>query len=59
MRAYIFTKHERRVLMKFIQEKKRNDTVTQVMYFLEKDWPTLLADVRLLLRLKRLQNAGY
>jgi hypothetical protein len=45
--------------MKFIQEKKRNDTVTQVMYFLEKDWPTLLADVRLLLRLKRLQNAGY
>jgi len=32
----------------FYLGKKRNDTVNQVMHFLEKDCPTLVVDVRLI-----------
>ena len=59
MRSDVLTKHERQVLLAFLKDKKRNDTVNQVLFHLEKDWHSVLFDVKLLLRLKRLANAGY
>ena len=59
MRSYIFTASERKAIVRFAKDRKRGDPINKVVFLMEKDWRTLLADYKLLIILRRLVNDGY
>lgn len=59
VRAYIFTDAERRLLMDFIESKERNKQITLLISRINRYFPEILHDFRLLLRVKRLVRDGY
>jgi len=61
LRRRIFTERERRAILKFFENKKRNAVINYVACELNADRQGLLADFKLLLilKLRRLMDAGY
>ena len=59
LRKSIFTEKQREAILKFIRDKKRSETVNKLVFQVNANWATLLADFKLLLKLKRLVDAGY
>jgi hypothetical protein len=59
MRGYIFTQRERKAIMRFAETRKRDNDINDLISALNKNWRTLLQDFKLLMILKRLENAGY
>ena len=59
MRSHIFTRRERDAILRFIVDKKRSGIVNYLAHELGANWHVLFADFKLLLKLKRLVDAGY
>jgi hypothetical protein len=59
MRHYIFTERERHLILQFLEDKKRNRKVNLLIFRVEEGWQTLLLDIKLLIKLRRLMDAGY
>jgi hypothetical protein len=59
MRSYIFTASERKAILRFAKDRKRSPTINKIVFLMEKDWRTLLADYKLLIILRRLVDDGY
>jgi hypothetical protein len=59
LHSHIFTQRERQIISEFIREKKRNKIINVLISRADKNWDALMVDIRLLLRLRRVLNAGY
>jgi hypothetical protein len=59
LRRRTFTERERRAILKFFENKKRNAVINYVACELNASWQGLLADFKLLIKLRRLMDAGY
>lgn len=59
MREYIFTETERKAIMQFMKEKERSDAIDLLAHRVQRNWGVLCLDVKLLLQLRRMINAGY
>ncbi|MEM2366799.1 MAG: hypothetical protein QXQ50_01005 [Candidatus Bathyarchaeia archaeon] len=59
MRGYLFTAAERKAIQRYIENRKRNETINKLAYYVNNNWHVLLADFKLMIKFKRLLDAGY